>query len=134
MLCIIRSNDLVAYEDLKIRTMVKNHCLAKSIQDAGWYQFRVWLEYFGKKYGKATIAVPPAYTSQECSGCGAIVKKSLSSRTHTCECGCELQRDHNAAINILRRGLSTLGHRGIYASGDTASTAQNSGSEQQVAS
>ena len=133
-LCVIRSNDLVAYEDLKIKNMVKNHCLAKSIQDAGWYQFRVWLEYFGKKYGKATVAVPPAYTSQECSDCGAIVKKSLSTRTHKCKCGCELQRDHNAAINILRRGLSTLGHRGIHASGDTTSTVHDSGSVQQVAS
>ncbi len=77
-LCVIQSNDLIAYEDLRIRNLVKNHCLAKSIQDAGWYQFRLWLEYFGKKYGKVTVAVDPAYTSQECSDCGAIVKiKSL---------------------------------------------------------
>lgn len=139
-LCVIRSNDLIAYEDLRIRNMMKNHCLAMSIQDAGWYQFRVWLEYFGKKYGKATVAVAPAYTSQECSQCGAIVKKSLSTRTHTCECGCELQRDRNAAINILRRGLSTVGHTGTWgldslnASGDMTATVQDSGSVQQVAS
>ena len=137
-LCVVKSNDFVAYEDLRIRNMVKNHCLGKAIHDAGWYQFRLWLEYFGKKYGKATVAVNPAYTSQECSDCGAMVKKSLSTRTHVCECGCVLDRDENAAINILRRGLSTVGHTGTWlldslnASGDEASTVLNSGSLQQV--
>ena len=92
--------------------MVKNHCLAKSISDAGWYQFRVWLEYFGKVFGRATVAVNPAYTSQECSSCGVIFKKSLSTRTHVCQCGCVLDRDENAAINILNKGLSTVGHTG----------------------
>jgi putative transposase len=110
--CVIRSNDLVAYEDLRVKNMVRNHCLAKSISDAGWYQFRVWLEYFGKIFGRATVAVNPAYTSQECSSCGIIVKKSLSTRTHVCQCGCVLDRDENAAINILNKGLSTVGHTG----------------------
>ncbi len=108
--CVIRSNDLVAYEDLRIKNMSRNHCLAKSINDAGWYQFRVWLEYFGKIFGRITIAVPPAYTSQECSSCSAVVKKSLSTRTHVCQCGCKLDRDHNAGINILNLGLSRAGH------------------------
>ncbi len=112
--CVIQSNDLVAYEDLKVRNLVKNHCLAKSINDAGWYQFRQWLERFGQKMGKVTVAVPPHYTSQECSNCGTIVKKSLSTRTHKCACGCELDRDFNAAINILKRGLSTVGHTGTW--------------------
>jgi putative transposase len=112
--CVIKSNDLVAYEDLRVRNMVKNHCLAKSIADAGWYQFRVWLEYFGKVFGRATVAVSPAYTSQECSSCGTVVKKSLSTRTHICRCGCELDRDHNAAINILNKGLGTVGHTGTF--------------------
>jgi putative transposase len=112
--CVIKSNDLVAYEDLRIKNMVKNHCLAKSINDASWYQFRVFLEYFAKVFGKVTIAVDPKYTSQECSSCGAIVKKSLSIRTHTCQCGCVLDRDHNAARNILSRGLATVGHTGSY--------------------
>jgi putative transposase len=94
-----------------VRNMVKNHCLAKSINDAGWYLFRVWLEYFGNVFGRLTIAVNPAYTSQECSSCGAIVKKSLSTRTHVCQCGCELDRDENAAINILVKGLGMRGHR-----------------------
>ena len=125
--CVITSNDVVVYEDLRIKNMVKNHCLAKSINDAGWYQFRVWLEYFGKVFKRATIAVNPAYTSQECSSCGVIVKKSLSARTHICQCGCKLDRDHNAAINILNSGLGTVGHTGTFAldasntSGESAS-------------
>ena len=113
--CVITSNDVVVYEDLRIKNLVKNHCLAKSINDAGWYQFRVWLEYFGKAFKRITIAVNPAYTSQECSSCGSIVKKSLSTRTHVCQCGCKLDRDHNAAINILNSGLGTVGHTGTFA-------------------
>ncbi len=113
--CVITSNDVVAYEDLSIKNMVKNYCLAKSINDASWFQFRVWLEYFGKVFGRITIAVNPQYTSQECSSCGEVVKKSLSTRTHVCSCGCVLDRDHNAAINILSRGLGTVGHIGTFA-------------------
>ncbi len=125
--CVIQSNDLVAYEDLRIRNLVKNHCLAKSINDVGWYQFRKWLEYFGVKFGRVTVAVNPAYTSQECSKCGNHVKKSLSMRTHVCKCGFVLDRDWNAAINILNKALSTTGHVGTWinhpnASGDLAST------------
>ncbi len=112
--CVITSNDVVAYEDLRVRNMAKNHCLAKSINDASWYQFRIWLEYFGKVFGKITIAVNPAYTSLECSSCGTVVKKTLSTRTHACQCGCVLDRDHNAARNILSRGLSTTGHVGTF--------------------
>lgn len=120
--CVIQSNDLVAYEDLRVANMVRNGKLAKSISDAGWSQFRQWLEYFGKVFGKATVAVPPQYTSQECSSCGEIVKKTLSTRTHKCRCGCVLDRDTNAAINILKIGLRTVGHTGTYAWGDSTST------------
>jgi putative transposase len=112
--CVIQSSDLVAYEDLRIKNLSLNHCLAKSINDAGWYQFRKWLEHFGGKFGKITVAVNPAYTSQECSNCGAVVKKSLSMRTHVCKCGFVLDRDWNAAINILKLALSTTGHVGTW--------------------
>ncbi len=137
--CVIQSNDLVAYEDLRIKNLLKNHCLAKSINDAGWYQFRKWLEYFGSKFGRATVAVNPAYTSQNCSNCGTTVKKSLSTRTHVCRCGCELDRDHNAAINILSLALGTVGHTGTLliernASGDSASTEVGASQSQQVGS
>jgi putative transposase len=91
--CVVQSNDLIAYEDLRIKNMVKNHCLAKSINDASWYQFRVWLEYFGKVFKRVTVAVNPQYTSQECSRCGEVIKKSLSTRTHICKCGCVMDRD-----------------------------------------
>lgn len=113
--CVITSNDVVVYEDLRIKNLAKNHCLAKSINDAGWYQFRIWLEYFGKVFRRATVAVHPAYTSQQCSNCDVVVKKSLSTRTHVCRCGCKLDRDENAALNILNKGLSTLGHSGTFA-------------------
>lgn len=103
--CVVQSHDLVAIEDLKVRNMVRNHHLARSISDASWSMFRQWLEYFGKVFSRTVIAVPPPYTSQNCSACGGLVKKSLSTRTHTCECGCVLDRDHNAALNILSLAL-----------------------------
>ncbi|MEI1375238.1 transposase [Nostoc sp. UHCC 0926] len=107
--CVIKSNDLVAYEDLKVSNMVKNHCLAKSISDASWYLFRQWLEYFAVKFDKLAVAIPPRYTSQKCSSCGVVVKKSLSTRTHNCSCGCSLHRDVNAAVNILNLGRQARG-------------------------
>jgi putative transposase len=108
--CVVHSNDVVVYEDLKIANMVKNHSLAKSISDAGWYQYTQWLEYYGKIWDKVVVAVPPNYTSQDCSNCGHRAKKALSTRTHSCpSCGVEICRDTNAAINILRKGLNILG-------------------------
>jgi putative transposase len=115
--CVVMSADMVVYEDLKVSNLVKNHCLAKSISDAAWYQFRQWVEYFGKVFGVVTVAVPPHYTSQKCSSCGSVVKKTLSQRTHVCQCGCKLDRDHNAAINILELGLRAVGHTATQACG-----------------
>ncbi|BAZ30687.1 transposase, IS605 OrfB family protein [Cylindrospermum sp. NIES-4074] len=108
---VCKSNDLVAYENLSVRNLLRNHCLAKSISDASWYLFRQWIEYFAGKFGKLAVAVAPHYTSQKCSNCGAVVKKSLSTRTHVCSCGCKLHRDENAAINILNLArLARTGH------------------------
>ncbi len=87
--------------------MVKNHCLAKSINDVAWTLFRRWLEYFAQKFKTSIVPVHPHHTSQICSNCGVIVKKTLSTRTHACKCGCVLQRDVNAARNILDRAKST---------------------------
>ena len=120
---VIQSNDLVAIENLRIRNLVKNHKLAKSINDAAWYRFREWLEYFGKIYGVPVIAVEPAYTSQNCSNCGEKVVKTLSTRTHECpHCGYLADRDHNAAKNILKSALkqlsNTVGQTEIHASGE----------------
>ncbi|NCS76558.1 MAG: IS200/IS605 family element transposase accessory protein TnpB [Microcystis aeruginosa K13-07] len=113
---LIQSNDLVVYEDLKVSNMVKNPKLAKSISDASWSMFTDWLDYFGKIHGKFVVAVNPQYTSQQCSSCGNIVKKTLSVRTHVCSCGCVLDRDENAAINILARA-NTVGRTEIQALG-----------------
>ncbi len=125
-LCVVKSSDFIAYENLQVRNMVKNRHLAKSISDAAWSQFSQWLQYLGKVYGKIVVAVAPQYTSQDCSACGNTVKKSLSVRTHACRCGTVLDRDHNAALNILALALrqagidlNTAGHAGINAWGQT---------------
>ena len=83
--------------------------LNKSIVDAGWGMFQQFCVYKAANAGRAVLFVNPRYTSQICSGCGTIVKKELSERWHSCECGCSLDRDHNAAINILRLGRSLQG-------------------------
>ncbi|WP_016950216.1 RNA-guided endonuclease TnpB family protein [Anabaena sp. PCC 7108] len=127
---VCKSNDLVAYVreacakriDLRVSNMVKNHCLAKSISDASWYLFKQWIEYFAVKFDKVAIAVAPHYSSQKCSDCGGIVKKSLSTRTHKCSCGCELHRDTNAAINILNLAKNRGGHPQINATGVETTT------------
>src|SRR6266567_3522227 len=126
---LVSSHDVIAYEDLKIRNMVRNHHLAKSIHDAAWGTFICWVKAYGLMHNVPIIAVAPHFTSQDCSACGALVKKSLSVRTHICtSCGVVLDRDHNAALNILAKALAcTLGHREtsgspVDASGQTAST------------
>jgi putative transposase len=125
-LCVVKSSDFIAYEDLQVRNMLRNSKLAKSISDAAWSQFTDWLQYLGRVYGKTVVAVAPHYTSQNCSTCGDTVKKSLSIRTHVCSCGTVLDRDHNAALNILAKALrqtgieiNTVGHTGINAFGQT---------------
>ncbi|ASN07067.1 transposase [Virgibacillus necropolis] len=97
-------------EDLKIKNMVKNRHLAKSIHDAGWGAFRRMLTYKCNRNGGKLVKVKPHFTSQDCSNCHHRVKKSLSVRTHVCKhCGTVLDRDHNAAINIEKVGLNQLG-------------------------
>ncbi|SFI82893.1 RNA-guided endonuclease TnpB family protein, partial [Bacillus sp. 71mf] len=83
-----------------------NRKVSKSISDAGWGAFRRMLSYKCEKFGGLLVKVDSAYTSQDCSSCGNRVKKSLSIRTHICaKCGTVLDRDHNASLNILRKGL-----------------------------
>jgi putative transposase len=107
---LISSHDLIAYEHLQIRNLVKNRKLAKSISDGSWGRFLMWVNYYGALHGISVIAVEPAFTSQDCSACGTRVKKSLSVRTHICTgCGLVLDRDHNAAINILDKAYRTGG-------------------------
>jgi putative transposase len=121
--------DLIVHEKLNIRGMIRrpkpkqdengkylpNNASAKaglnkSIADVGWYKFTEILKYKAIGLEKEILAVNPKMTSQKCSACGEIVQKSLSTRTHKCPyCGYEANRDHNAAINILRLGLESLG-------------------------
>src|SRR5437588_2096724 len=104
---LVSSCDLIAYENLAIRNMVRNRKLAKSIHDAGWGIFLQWLARYAFMHDIPVIAVPPHFTSQKCSDCGTIVQKSLSIRTHICHgCGVVLDRDHNAALNILQKARS----------------------------
>jgi putative transposase len=114
---LITSSDLIAYEDLQIANLVKNHKLAKSISDAAWGQFLSWVNYYGGLHDIPVMAVTPHFTSAECSGCGKRVYKALSVRTHVCpHCGLVLDRDHNAALNILSKALEgTGGHSGTRA-------------------
>lgn len=97
--------DVLYVEALNIRGMVKNHPLAKAIADVGWGLFLTILRAKAASAGRVVIAVNPAGTSQNCSGCGEKVPKALSQRWHTCpHCGCSLHRDQNAALNIQRKG------------------------------
>lgn len=106
---LITSHDLIAYEDLKIANMVKNHHLAKSISDAAWGRFLDWVGDYGMIQDVPIVPVAPHFTSQQCSGCGKRVKKSLSERTHRCvHCGLVMDRDENAARNILAKALQWL--------------------------
>ena len=82
--------------------------LNKAIFDAGWGQFQQICVNKAAWAGSRILLVNPKYTSQRCSGCGAMVKKELSERWHRCSCGCELDRDHNAALNIQRAGMALL--------------------------
>jgi putative transposase len=108
--------DHIVFEDLQIKNMVQNHHLAKSISDAGWSQLINFTKSKAEYAGKVVELVNPKNTSQNCSGCGNSVPKDLSVRVHSCPfCGLELDRDHNAAINILNRSISTVGTTGINA-------------------
>jgi putative transposase len=99
--------DLICVERLDIKGMLKNHHLAKSISDAGWNIFLQMIRYKAENAGSYFVEVNPRYTSQKCGGCGAIVPKSLSVRTHICpKCSLVIDRDKNASLNILRAGIA----------------------------
>ncbi len=99
------TSETVYVEDLKIGNMVRNHSLAKSISDAGWGRFIRMIAYKAESAGGRVIPVNPRNTTQMCSRCGERVEKTLSDRMHECPiCGLVLDRDRNAALNILARG------------------------------
>ncbi|HEV8192058.1 MAG TPA: transposase [Ktedonobacterales bacterium] len=116
-LALRRQYEVIYLEDLRVASMVRTPHLAKCISDAGWAAFRTMLEGKAVYAGRRVIAVPPAFTTQDCSGvlpdgspCPERVQKSLSVRTHACpRCGLVVDRDQNAALNILRSGRRERG-------------------------
>jgi putative transposase len=100
-----KDNNFIVFEDLKIGNMTKNHSLASAIMDASWGKLRRLTAYKAEKRGGRVILVNPYGTSQKCSGCGEMVPKELSEREHSClRCGLDIDRDVNAARNILKLG------------------------------
>jgi len=107
---LVDEHGLIVLEDLRIKNMVRNRRLSKSITDAAWGTLANMLSYKAEEAGGLVLKVPPYDTSQACSGCGAQVPKDLSARVHSCPgCGIALDRDVNAAVNILALGLKKLG-------------------------
>ena len=107
---LVKNYDVIVMEDLRTKNLLKNHHLAKSISNASWYQFRRMLEYKCGWYNKKLVVVKPNYTSQICSNCGYHSgPKPLAIREWTCpQCGAHHDRDINAAVNILHKGLEKL--------------------------
>lgn len=105
---LVRGHDLIAVEDLTVRNMLGNHCLARAISDAAWSDLRRMLEYKAGWYGRTVVAVDRWYpSSKTCSACGHINDAMpLNMREWTCPCGARHDRDVNAAKNILAVGLA----------------------------
>lgn len=107
---LVNNFGLMVFEKLNTKNMLQNHCLAKSIQDAAWSQLMQYTTYKAENAGREVVLVEPRNTSKICSRCDAMVEKSLSVRVHACPvCGLIIDRDQNAAINILGLGLQSLG-------------------------
>ena len=108
---LIGDHDLIVFEDLNIEGMVKNHHLAKSIEDASWNQIIQYTTYKGESAGAVVVLVDPMNTSQKCSKCGNIKDDmKLSDRIyHWGVCGITMDRDLNAAINVRNMGLTKIG-------------------------
>lgn len=105
---LVRENQVIAIEDLSVRSMVKNHRLARAISDASWSQFRHMLEYKAEWYGRDVVVIDRFYpSSKTCSACGAMQNSMpLNVREWECTCGANHDRDVNAAQNILAVGLA----------------------------
>ena len=103
---IIRKNQAIVIEDLKVKNLMKNHNLAKSIAEVSWSRFREMLDYKSRWYGRELIIAPPDYpSSQLCSDCGnrSSQTKDLACRIYVCpECGLEIDRDYNSSLNLLK--------------------------------
>lgn len=100
---LLKKYDVIAHEDLNVKGLARTH-LAKSVHDAGWRGFLSILQNKAEKAGLLTIGVKASGTTQDCSSCGGKVPKKLHERWHNCTCGCSLDRDYNAALNVKQRG------------------------------
>lgn len=106
---VVNAFQIIAFEELAPLEMGRSRGMRKSIRDVAWSQFVSMTCVKAEEAGRIVVLVDPAYTSQMCSSCGKLVKKTLSDRTHSCPaCGLVMDRDQNAAINILQRGLQSL--------------------------
>lgn len=110
---LIKNHDLVVCENLSSKNMLRNHALAMRIADVGWRQFLEELQYKAKMYGRTVILVNPKLTTQTCSNCNYVLPKNkrltLRNREWICpKCKTHHIRDHNAAKNILNKGLKLL--------------------------
>lgn len=107
---LINKYGVICLENLKAERMqTKVSTINKALNDASWYPFIQALIYKAEEAGRSVVLVNPAYTSQICSRCGSRKKLKLTERTYSCEkCNLEIDRDENAAINILRLGLQSL--------------------------
>ena len=134
---IIKRFDGVAIEDLQVSNMLRHPTLAKSISEQTWSTFTSTLGHIAENAGVRVVKVDPRNTSQLCSNCGVIVKKDLSVRVHSCECGLTIDRDLNAAINVRRKGFPSLATAGIFAVAPVAGRTSDSlgllGAEKQCA-
>ncbi len=109
---LVDSADIIVFEDLNINGMLKNHHLAKHIQDHAWGKLIQFTQSKAAKAGKVVELVDARYTSQKCSQCGIMVPKTLAERTHACpNCGLEMDRDLNASLNIRTLGLRGRAYR-----------------------
>lgn len=107
---LVNEYGIIALEKLNNKKMLQNHYLAKSIADAAWNQLVQYIQYKAACADRECVLVDPCNTSKRCSRCGTLVEKSLSVRVHKCPvCNLEIDRDENAAINILALGLQCLG-------------------------
>lgn len=117
---LVRRFDLIAVENLNVKGLAASS-LAKSVHDASWGRFQRLLKYKAERAGARVVEVSPIRTSQTCSGCGNVAAKTLKERTHSCSlCGLVLDRDHNAALNILRLGVVAQGVPNVAGYGERA--------------
>jgi putative transposase len=112
---LVKKYDLIAYEDLTVQNMMRNHNLAGAIQDAAWSSFWMKVEHKAAVAAdRVTQKVPPRYTTQRCNECGHLQIVALSERTYRCpNCGYVANRDHNASTNILELGVELSGIRTV---------------------